>query len=297
MTRLKCGGFILATRFNHTMSDGLGIVQFMNAIAEMARGAVAPSVVPVWQRTLLNARDPPRVTCLHHEYDQVEETTKIILDDTMVHRSFFFGPVETSIIRSTLPTHLRNCSSFDLFSAYIWHLRTKSLQLNPDEEVRFLCCVSLCLRKFNYLPSGYYGNAIAFPAVLTTASKLCQNHLGYAIDLVKKAKEKVTEEYIKSMVDLIVIKGRPHFVATGWPYVVSDLTKIGFGEVDFGWGKAIYGGPATGGKDLIPGMVSNLIPFVNKKGEKGTLVSICLPSPAMEIFEEELNALYVQASR
>ncbi|KAK9994171.1 hypothetical protein SO802_023874 [Lithocarpus litseifolius] len=51
VTRLKCRGFIFALRFNHVM----------NAMGEMAQGATAPSILPVWQRELLNARDPPRV--------------------------------------------------------------------------------------------------------------------------------------------------------------------------------------------------------------------------------------------
>lgn len=60
VTRLACGGFVVALRFNHTMCDGSGLVQFMNAIAEMARGASIPSVEPVWNRDLLIARAPPR---------------------------------------------------------------------------------------------------------------------------------------------------------------------------------------------------------------------------------------------
>ena len=71
VTRLKCGGFIFVIRFNHKMADGFGLVQFMKAIAEIARGAYAPSIFPVWQRALLTTRDPPRITCRHPEYDQV----------------------------------------------------------------------------------------------------------------------------------------------------------------------------------------------------------------------------------
>ncbi|KAF8692531.1 hypothetical protein HU200_039633 [Digitaria exilis] len=54
VTRLACGGFIiLAVRVNHAMADGLGMVQFGVAIAELARAAREsdhvrrPGVVPV----------------------------------------------------------------------------------------------------------------------------------------------------------------------------------------------------------------------------------------------------------
>lgn len=38
----------------------------------MARGATACSISPIWERHLLDAGDPPRVTFHHHEYDEVE---------------------------------------------------------------------------------------------------------------------------------------------------------------------------------------------------------------------------------
>ncbi|KAM1909405.1 hypothetical protein ACFX13_038161 [Malus domestica] len=53
VTHLTCGGFILALRLNHTMCDAPGLHLFLNAIAEMARGEHAPSILPVWERELL----------------------------------------------------------------------------------------------------------------------------------------------------------------------------------------------------------------------------------------------------
>ncbi|RDX64726.1 Benzyl alcohol O-benzoyltransferase, partial [Mucuna pruriens] len=48
VTRLKWGGFIVAILFNHSMSDGAGMAQFMNALAEIAGGAckLIRSLVP-----------------------------------------------------------------------------------------------------------------------------------------------------------------------------------------------------------------------------------------------------------
>lgn len=291
VTRLRCGGFIFALRLNHTMSDASGLVQFMTAVGEIAQGAAAPCLQPVWQRERLNAREPPLVSCTHHEYDEVEDTkgTIIPLDD-MAHRSFFFGPTEISGLRRFLPTHLRKCSAFEILTACLWRCRTIALQPEPNEEVRVLCIVN-ARSKFNPpLPSGYYGNAFALPVGLSAAGKLCQNPLGYALALVKKAKADVTEEYMKSSADLMVKKGRPHFTVVR-SFVVSDVTRAGFGDVDFGWGKAAYGGPAKGGVGTIPGVASFLIPFRNKRGEDGIVVPICLPSAAMDRFERELDSM------
>ncbi|XP_027365767.1 benzyl alcohol O-benzoyltransferase [Abrus precatorius] len=291
VTRLKCGGFIMALRLNHTMCDAAGLVQFMTALGEMARGMHEPSTPPVWNRELLNARDPPKVTCSHREYEQVADTkgTIIPLDD-MAHRSFFFGPTELAAIRSLIPPNQQKCSNFEILTACLWRCRTIALQPEKDEEVRILCIVN-ARSKFNPpLPTGYYGNAFAFPVAVTTAGKLCESPLGYALELVRKAKADVTEEYMHSLADLMVIKGRPHFTVVR-SYLVSDVTRAGFGGVDCGWGNPAYGGPAKGGVGAIPGVASFYIPFKNAEGEEGLVIPVCLPSDAMERFVKELDGM------
>lgn len=101
------------------------------------------------------------------------------------------------------------------------------------------------------LPDGYYSNAFVYSVTITTAGKLIENPLAYALDLVKKAKTNVTKENMQSTTDLMVIKGRPYFNKLRL-YLVSDVTRAGFRDVEFGWGKPVYGGPAKGGTVLIP---------------------------------------------
>ncbi|XVE62369.1 hypothetical protein DITRI_Ditri06bG0112900 [Diplodiscus trichospermus] len=286
VTRLKCGGFVFGLRLNHVMSDGQGIDQFVSAVAEMARGAVTPSIPPIWERHLLDAPDPPQFTFKHHEYDQVPENTIITSAlDNLVERSFFFGPSEVSALRRLLPPHLRQCSMFELLTACLWRCRTIAINPPPDEEVRMLLTANTRFKFNPPLPSGYYGNAFVLPTAKTTAKKLCQNPLGYAVDLVKQAKASVSKEYVKSVASLMVMSGKrlhfPHVVGT---YIISDVTKFGFGEVDYGWGKPVFGGVAK-----AVGVISFLISAKDKNGEVGTLVPICLPTVAMERLVKELD--------
>ncbi|KAL4341846.1 hypothetical protein GQ457_08G010560 [Hibiscus cannabinus] len=245
VTRLKCGGFIVALRFNHVMCDGMGLKQFMSAIGEMARGLVIPSILPVWERHLLDAQDPPKVAFAHHEYDQAD----------------------------------------DLVEPYLWRCRTIAMDLDPDKEVRMLFAVN-ARSKFNPpLPSGYYGNAFAIPAAMTTVRNLRQNPLGHAVELVQEAKASMTEGYVKSVAALMTIRKKQLPLSTvAGSYGISDLTNIGFQDIDFGWGKAVFAGPAK-----AIGWISLFIPTKNKKGEVGTSVPICLPAPAMERFAKELD--------
>ena len=124
--------------------------------------------------------------------------------DDMAHRSFFFGPTEISALRRFMPRHLSQCCTFKLLTACLWRCRTIAIQPNVNEEVRMLCIVNAHPKLDPPLPTGYYGNTFAFPVVVTTAGKLCENLLGYALELVKKAKNDVTEEYMRSLADLMV---------------------------------------------------------------------------------------------
>ncbi|XLR25015.1 hypothetical protein HN51_071529 [Arachis hypogaea] len=295
VTRLKCGGFIFAIRVNHTLCDGCGIGQFIKAIAEISQGASNPSILPVWCRELLCARDPPRVTFIHHEYKQVpidNDDKTVFLKPSQV--SFFFGPKEIDALRCLLPRHLAQSSTtFDILTACLWRCRTAALQWNPNKKVRLMYAINARFESCRFnppLPQGYYGNAFVFPAAVCSVGMLCQQPLSYALELVKESKKKATEEYVHSVADLMAIKGRPDVIVEG-SLLVSDITKCGFREVDFGWGKALYSGLAdTGGPEDIPG-VSYFVPHTNSKGEHGRVLLICLPEEAIKRFEQELNRI------
>ncbi|KAL4595581.1 hypothetical protein ACB092_12G102300 [Castanea dentata] len=258
-----CGGFIFVIRQNHTMSDVAGLVQFMMAMGEMARGACAPSTLPVWQRHLLQAKDPTQVTCTHQEYVDMASTVAVLvplnedmattvavlvpLNDDMAHRTIFFSPMKVSALRRFVPHYLKQCSTFELLTAY---------------EVPVLCIVNLRDKLNPPLPNGYYGNAFAFFMALTIAGKPCENPLSYTGELLKNAKNNVTDEYLRSMIDLMMIKG--------------------FGEVDFGWVEA------------MPRMCGFYIPSKNGKRENGIAAPFSLPVQAMERFVRQLDILLVE---
>ncbi|CAI9106648.1 OLC1v1005851C1 [Oldenlandia corymbosa var. corymbosa] len=260
VTRLRCGGFIFTYRLNHVMCDATGIVQFMMALAEIARGGASTDSV----------------------------VAPFTVDD-LVCKSFFFTPADTSALRASLPPFLRaKCSSFDVLTAFLWRCRTSALQLDPNREVRILCFVDARSKFDPPIHKGYYGNVLAIPTAVTTAGKLTGNPLGYAVELVMNAKSMVTEDYIKSNADLIVSRGRK---GVRWSpgYMVSDLRRAGFDEVDFGWGKPVYAGPALGIKELKPANLGFYIPRKNKKGEKVVVVPIGLPRSAMQRFIDEIK--------
>ncbi|KAJ9179810.1 hypothetical protein P3X46_008130 [Hevea brasiliensis] len=240
-------------------------------------GERAPSILPVWERHVLSARNPPRVTCLHREYDEVEDNNR------------------TSIARIPFPlhdmvdefAHLHGCATFQILTASLWKCQTIALQPDPKQEMRIICLNNVH-KKFNHslLLEGYYGNGFALSTAVTTAGELTQNLIDYALELARKATTNMNREYLQSVANLMVIKGRPHFHVEG-SYVMSDVRPARFREVDFGWAKAMYGGLV----EAIPIVASFYVPFENKKDEDGIVFPVCLPAQAMERFAKELNNL------
>ncbi|XP_074286241.1 benzyl alcohol O-benzoyltransferase-like [Silene latifolia] len=257
VTRLKCGGFILALRVNHViMADARDLFQFMNVVAMLGRGAEYPLIKHVLPCHLRIARVP---TCVNHKYGGTD-----IQLYHLVHKSFFFGPNEMATIRRCLPAHLRSASKFEVLTSYIWQNRTTALNLAANELVR--------LR--------FSANAIAYSNVITTAGELSANSLGYALELVKKANAGVTEEHIKSVADLLLV----------------DVSWVEFNQFDFGWGLPVYGGNAENGYDTVSGFKSSYVAANNWLGENGIMVPICLPKLAMDTFVKELNGFFTKGS-
>ena len=161
------------------------------------------------------------------------------------------------------------------------------MQFDPNDDVRMMCITDGRAKFDPPIPNGYYGNCFALPAAVTTAGKLCESPLEYAVGLIQEAIQEVNEEYMHSLADFMATNGRPLFT-TVRSCVVLDTTYAGFRGVDFGWGKALYGGLAKAGAGAFPA-VNFHVPCQNEKGEEGILVLTCLPNEVMKVFAKEMD--------
>ncbi|GJM94551.1 hypothetical protein PR202_ga11206 [Eleusine coracana subsp. coracana] len=294
VTRLLCGGFVLALRLNHAICDAIGLAQFTSAVAEVARGLPTPTLTPVWSRELLEARSPPKPSFPHREFDAMPmiPPPPPPPGENMVTRTFTFSPTDVTAIKNNcLPAaHLHDtaATSFETLTAALWRARTAALEFRPDEEVRLTIIVNFRTLPDLSLPAGYYGNACVPVAAVTTAGELISGSVGDAVALVQEAKAAVTAEFVRSTLDHLVLHARP-CVALGNLFLVSDNRHAGFDRVDFGWGRPVYGGPA----DAMFG-VSFLVAVRNGCGEDAVAVPVVLPGPAMDRFASEVEMLLLK---
>ncbi|KAJ1689341.1 hypothetical protein LUZ63_013496 [Rhynchospora breviuscula] len=296
VTRFKCGGFSLGLQICHVIADAPGVVQFLAAVAELARDSTSsPSVKPVWDRHLLSASSTPKNSQFSHlEYHEPKTPNDTAYDimlttpsEEMINRSFFFGPKQLLALRKCLPLHMRaKATNFELITSAVWKSRSIALDYPSDLEIRVSLVVNARgKRRFREIPEGYYGNAFVCPVACATSGKLEEAPLTYALELVRQAKEMATDEFLQSTIDFLVPHDRPHFVDTR-TYVVSDITRAGFDAVDLGWGGRVFGGPAT-----VPSSASYFVKGRNERGEEGVVVPLCLPEFAMKKFVVEIEGL------
>uniref|UniRef100_A0ACD5W3N3 Uncharacterized protein n=1 Tax=Avena sativa TaxID=4498 RepID=A0ACD5W3N3_AVESA len=285
VTRLLCGALVLMLRLNHTICDAIGLAQFLNAAGELARGLPMPTITPTWSRELLEARVPPRPSFPHREFDVLPPHGLPAGD--MVLRSFTFGAAHIAAIKKHLPPLLRDtATTFDALTAFLWRARATALEIAPGEDALLVFIANFRGFPEVSLPAGYYGNACVPVTALANAAALRDRSIGDAVALVRQAKAVVTAEYVRSTLDVLVLRGRPCLALQNNMFVVSDNRHAGFNRVDFGWGEPVYGGPA----DTIFG-VGFLVTAKDRDGQDAVVVPIVLPRPAMERFAAAVGKL------
>ncbi|MCH96627.1 omega-hydroxypalmitate O-feruloyl transferase-like, partial [Trifolium medium] len=144
---------------NHCMFDGIGAMEFVNSWGELARGQPL-SIPPILDRTILKARNPPKIEHLHQEFADIEDksNTNSLYDDEMVYRSFCFDLEKLKELKKKAMEDengvLESCTTFEVLSAFVWIARTKALKLLPEQETKLLFAVDGRAKFEPKLPKG-----------------------------------------------------------------------------------------------------------------------------------------------
>ncbi|CAL0306740.1 unnamed protein product [Lupinus luteus] len=280
VTKFKCGGFVLGVNVNHCMNDGLSAMQFVNAWSETAR-SIDLKILPFLDRTILKARNPPKIEFPHHEYAEIKDlsNTSHDVEEKMLNKYFLFTQEKLNLLKkkATEDGVLKKCSSFEALSAFVWRARTEALRMHPDQETKLLFAVDGRSRFVPPIPEGYFGNAIVLTNAMCKANELLKKPFSHAVGLIVNAINMVTDSYMRSAIDYFEVKRtRPSLTAT---LLITTWTRLSFHTTDFGWGKPQSFGPVT-----LPG--KEVILFLSHSEDKRSInVLVGLPAPAMKIFE------------
>lgn len=246
VTTFKCGGFVLGVHNNHCLMDGLSANEFLLAWGDLARG-VGITNPPNIDRSVLRARDPPRIEFPHHEFDEIEDLSSegnLLMDDSLVYSNFILTPGAVEALKRTILEDgtVSKVSTFEALTALTWRVRTQALEMPPEQKTRLLFAVD-GRNKFNPpIPRYFFGNGIVLTTAIATAGELTGQPLSFAVKLVQDAIAMITDDYMRSALDFFeVTRARPALVAT---LLVTTWLRLPFHTVDFGWGQPLCTSPA-----------------------------------------------------
>ncbi|XLR69531.1 hypothetical protein HN51_016629 [Arachis hypogaea] len=281
VTKFKCGGFSVGLCMNHCMFDGIGAMEFVNSWGEVAR-ELPLSIPPFLDRSILKAREPPKIEFIHKEFADIEDksSTNTLYEDDMVYRSFCFDPEKLKSLKAKAMEDgvLDSCTTFEVLSAFVWIARTKALKMLPNQETKLLFAVD-GRAKFNPpLPKGYFGNGIVLTNSVCQAGELTEKPFSYAVSLIQNAIKMVTDSYMRSAIDYFeVTRARPSLACT---LLITTWSRLSFHTTDFGWGEPVLSGPVS-----LP--EKEVILFLSHGIERRNInVLLGLPAPVMKIFQD-----------
>ncbi|XP_039173388.1 omega-hydroxypalmitate O-feruloyl transferase-like [Eucalyptus grandis] len=154
----------------------------------------------------------------------------------------------------------------------------ETLGIDPHETTKLLTAVD-GRSKFNPpLPSGYFGNGIAWSCVECSAGELTHNPFSFAVRTVHEALASATESYIRSAIDHIELN-RVLVDCEGSACCISKWSRLPFYKMDFGFGRPFQVAPAT-----VP---DSLILVTSRSRESNELVvSLGLTHDTMDVFSK-----------
>ncbi|KAK3210786.1 hypothetical protein Dsin_015492 [Dipteronia sinensis] len=284
VTLFSCGGFSLGLRLCHCICDGFGAMQFLNAWAATAKaGKLVANPHPCWDREFFRPRHPPIIKHPHVEYMRIDEgssltmslwQTKPVQKCYRISREF---QAHLKIIAQ--PDDKFPCTRFDAMAAHIWRSWVKALDVKPlNYKLRLTFSVNARQKLKNpRLKDGFYGNVVCVACAMSSVNELANGQLKYTTRLVREARLGVTEEYLRSAVDLVEVD-RPRRLEFGGKLTITQWTRFSIYEsADFGWGRPIYAGPI----DLTPTpQVCVFLPEGEADPNGTMVVCICLPESA-----------------
>lgn len=266
---------------NHCMFDGLGAMEFVNSWGETARG-LPLSVPPFIDRNVLKARNPPVISFPHHEFAEIEDIsdTSTLYQEEMLYKSFCFDTDKLEHLKRKAMEDgaLNKCTTFEALSGFVWKARTEALKLQSNQKTKLLFAVDGRSRFNPPLPKGYFGNGIVLTNSLCSAGELNENPISFAVGVVQKAVQMVSDEYMRSAIDYFeATRARPSLSAT---LLITTWSRLCFHTTDFGWGEPLQSGPVA-----LP--EKEVILFLSHGKERKSInVLLGLPSSAMLKFQE-----------
>ncbi|KAB5538675.1 hypothetical protein DKX38_016208 [Salix brachista] len=286
LTWLKGGDATLGVGFNHCVCDGIGSAEFLNSFAELAVGQNQVADLkpqPIWDRHLF---DPTKAshcyTGNHLEFNGVPDlcgftsrfSNEILIPTSIIFDKRWLNELKMLALSTSGPFEVAY-TSYEVLSAHVWRSWARALNFPSNQILKLLFSIDVRNRVKPGVPSGYYGNAFVLGCAQTSVKDLAEKGLGYAAMLIKRAKERVDDEYARSViVSVSQARACPDSVGV---LIMSQWSRLGLDRVDFGMGRPVHVGPVCSDKYCL------ILPVHNQ--QDAVKVMVALPTSGVDKYE------------
>ncbi|KAI3673213.1 hypothetical protein L6452_39329 [Arctium lappa] len=289
VTKLRCGGMVLCTSINHCLCDGIGTSQFLHDWAHLTTNSTdSLPVTPFHSRHMFKPRSPSSHLPLLHPAFIKNAPNRIVEDGFSVNRYLQSQPLVPASLTYTASNIIRlksqclpsvKCTTFEVLASHTWRSWVKSLNLAPSLEVKLLFSMNIRNRVSPKIPKGYYANGFVLACAKTTVKELVNGNLHHVVKMVQEAKSVMTDDRVHGILELLEDKNIKTDLTAS--LVISQWSKLGLEDLDFGEGKPLHMGPLTSDIYCL------FLPVIGHPNDIRVLVS--LPKSLVSKFEYYMN--------